>query len=465
MTQLNYFDAVDYPTLIAEYGRPEDFVERFKRLSRDELRALQNKRFKHVMDFAWKVPFYQRLWSAQGIEHGDIRSLDDITRLPVYSKSDLMISVELHPPMGDFHGLEAYTPEMRPPLIFQTTTGTTGRPQPLLYGPKSREIQNLLLARLYALQGINRDDVVHSVYGHGLVNGGHYVRETILHWIGAHFLSAGTGVETRSANQVDLMKAFGTNVLLGFGDYIKHLSEVARAAGLEPGHDIKIGTISGHIGAESHSAMSEAWGGAEVFDWYGVGDTGAIAGEGPDHAGLYVQEDAQFIEILDIDSGRPVDDGMSGNMVCTCLYKDDIFPIIRFNTHDVSAFRLDGSPLDINLRRITGFQGRSDNMVKLRGINIFPTGIGAILTENHAELSSEYICMLKRKEGREDLTVMIETRGDTSASVEAFEALLRTRLGVDITVKLADPGALADLTQIESRQKPIRLIDQRTHVK
>ncbi len=457
----NYFDAMDYPGILAEYGRPEEFLTRMARLSPESLRAAQNVRFRRIIERAWKVPFYQRLWGEAGVRKADIRSLDDITRLPIYSKSELMASVEAHPPLGDFHGLDSYSPESRPPLILQTTSGTTGRPQPLLFGPKSREIQNLLLARFYAMQGIGRTDVIHSVYGHGMVNGGHYVREAILHWTGAQMLSAGTGVETRSAQQVALMRDFGASVIVGFGDYIKRLSEVAREEGLEPGRDLKIRAISGHIGAESHAAMSAAWGGAEVFDWYGVGDTGAIAGEGSDHAGMYIQEDAQFIELLDITTGQPVVMGESGDIVCTCLFKDDVFPIIRFNTHDVSACRTDPSPLGLGLRRLVGFLGRSDNMVKLRGINVFPTGIGAILTENHPELCSEYVCIVGRRDGRDEMVVHIETSGRLNAPVGVYEALLRTRLGVEVAVCLAAPGTLAGLTQIETRQKPIRLIDNR----
>ena len=437
----NYFDAMDYPGILAEYGRPEAFLTQVGRLAPDALRAGQNTRFLRVIDRAWRVPFYQRLWRQAGVKPADIRSIDDITRLPTYAKSDLMASVEAEPPLGDFHGLDSYTPATRPPLILQTTSGTTGRPQPLLFGPKSREIQNLLLARFYAFQGITHTDVIHSVYGHGMVNGGHYVREAILHWTGAPMLSAGTGVETRSAQQVALMRDFGATVIVGFGDYIKRLSEVAREEGLEPGRDLKIRAISGHIGAESHAAMSAAWGGAEVFDWYGVGDTGAIAGEGPDHAGMYIQEDAQFIELLDITTGQLVTPGDSGEIVCTCLFKDDVFPIIRFNTHDVSALRTDPSPLGLGLRRLVGFLGRSDNMVKLRGINLYPTGIGAILTENHAELCSKYVCVVNRRDGRDDMVVRIETRGPLAASVAAYEALLRTRLGVEVAVQLAAPAA------------------------
>lgn len=462
MANPTYFDAMCYDELIADFGRPETFVTEIATMPRDRLRQLQNERFMKLMTFAWKVPFYQRHWGAAGVTPSDIRSLDDISKLPPYSKSDLMASVEAYPPIGDFHGLDTYAPEDRPPLVFQTTSGTTGRPQPLLFGPKSREIQNLLLARFYAMQGIRRDDVIHSVYGHGMVNGGHYVRESVLHWTGAQFLSAGTGVETRSANQVRLMHDFGATAIVGFGDYITYLAGIARKEGLEPGRDIKVRILAGHFGAENRDAISRAWGGAEVYDWYGVGDTGAIAGEGPDHAGMYVQEDAQFLEILDVETGAPVPDGTSGDMVVTCLYKDDVFPIIRFNTHDVSAFRTDASPLGFTLRRIAGFQGRSDNMVKLRGINIYPTGIGVILTENDPQLLNEYICEVIRHDGRDEMVVHIETLGDTARAVTSYEALLKERLGVEISVRLAAPGALAKLTQIEVRQKPIRLITRNT---
>ena len=278
---MNYFDAMDYAGLLAEYGRPEDFLTTFRQLGRDELRSRQNRRFLSVVAFAWKVPFYQRLWGSAGIEPGDIRSIEDVVKLPTYSKADLMASVEAYPPIGDFHGLDSYREDDRPPLIFQTTSGTTGKPQPLLFGPKSREIQNLLLARIYALQGITQRDVIHSVYGHGMVNGGHYAREAVLHWVGAQMMSGGTGVETRSVNQVSLMRDFGATVVIGFGDYVKRLADVAREAGLTPGEDIPVRIISGHLGSDSREAMSQAWGGAMVYDWYGVGDTGIDCRRGP----------------------------------------------------------------------------------------------------------------------------------------------------------------------------------------
>jgi phenylacetate-CoA ligase len=135
---MNYFDALDYPSLVKEYGRPEDYLGTFTRMSRDELREIQNRRFLRTMAFAWKVPFYRRHWGKTGVEPGDIRAIEDITKLAPYSKSDLMASLEAYPPIGDFDGRQAYAPDERPPLVFQTTSGTTGRPQPLLFGPRSR---------------------------------------------------------------------------------------------------------------------------------------------------------------------------------------------------------------------------------------------------------------------------------------------------------------------------------------
>jgi phenylacetate-CoA ligase len=348
--------------------------------------------------------------------------------------------------------------------VLHTTSGTTGRPQPLPFGPRGREIQNLLLGRAYTLQGIGAGDRIHSVYGHGLINGGHYVREAVLHYTGALFLSAGTGVETRSAQQVQLMRDFGVTAVVGFADYIKKLADVARAAGIEPGRDIPVRLISGHLGREARESLSQSWGGCEVFDWYGVGDTGCIAAEAPDHDGLYVMEDAQYVEIGDLDTDQPLADGQTGNLIVSCIYKDDLYPVIRFNTKDVSAVKPGEGALGLKFKRIQGFLGRSDNMIKLRGINIYPQGLAPVLEEIGA-YAGEFLCVATRDTaGRDELTVRIEVAADRvreAALATAFEDLLKQRFGVAMRVALEAPGALAPLTGIETRQKPIRLLDQR----
>jgi phenylacetate-CoA ligase len=300
------------------------------------------------------------------------------------------------------------------------------------------------------------------VYGFGLVNGGHYIRETILHFTRALLLPAGTGLETRSEQQVELMRAFGATVLVGFVDYIKRLADVARRKGLQPGVDLKIRMLSGHIGQEDRPSLSRAWGGAEVFDWYGVGDTGIVAAEGPDHDGLYVWEDAHVLEIVDPETRALQPDGATGNMVVTVLFKDGVSPIVRFDTSDLSAFVGGPSSLGLSLRRIAGFRGRSDQMVKLRGINVYPTAIATLLAQC-PETTGEYVCRVTRTGDRDEMTVVVEVHPgqDREGLAASLRALFRQRLGVDVGVELATPGETARLTGIEGRQKPVRLVDER----
>lgn len=449
-----YFEAFDAKQLLEDYPIGEGFLRRYTAMSRDELHDVQERQFIRVMKRGWEIPFYRRLWRAKGLEPGDIRGLDDIARLPVYDKSDLMASIAEHPPYGDYAGLDG---DDRPPAIFHTTSGTTGRPQALLFGPKGREVTNLLVGRMYRWQGLKPSDVVQSVYGHGMINGGHYIREAVTHFTNSIFLSAGTGIETRSVNQVNLMVDFGVSVLVGFIDYIRKLAEVAAADGLIDRINVRM--ICGHLGTEDRSGVEQAWGGATAYDWYGVGDTGSIAGEGPDRDGLYVWEDAQYLELLDIDTGAPVELGETGDMVVTCLFKDDVAPCIRFNTHDITHELAGSSQTGLAFRRIAGFRGRSDNMVKLRGINVFPHAIGALI-ENRPDLTGEYVCRLSRDAaGREALTVILESRGGTDEA--QLSGLLRQGLGVEVAVQLVCPGDTAGDTQIDLRQKPIRLIDER----
>lgn len=454
MTYPTYFEALDTRQLLEDYPIGDAFVQRYTSMSRDELHARQDRQFQRLMKRGWEIQFYQRLWGAHGIEPGDIRSLEDLPKLPVYDKSDLMASIADHPPLGDFAGLGD---ETRPPAILHTTSGTTGRPQPLLFGPKGREVTNLLVGRMYRWQGLRPADVVQSVYGHGMINGGHYIREAVTHFTNSLFLSAGTGIETRSANQVSLMADFGVSVLVGFIDYIRKLAETAREQGLLDRINIRM--ICGHLGTEDRSGVEQAWGGAKAYDWYGVGDTGSIAGEGPERDGLYVWEDAQYLELLDIDSGVPVAPGETGDMVVTCLFKDDVAPCIRFNTHDITHELTGANQTGMVFKRIAGFKGRSDNMVKLRGINVFPHAIGALI-ENRPDLTGEYVCRVTRDAGgRDDLLVVLESRGGSDE--QQLTSLLRQGLGIEVSIRLVAPGGTATDTQIDVRQKPIRLIDER----
>lgn len=461
----HYYESFDYAQMLRDFPIGDDFTERYARLSTDEIRARQDQLFRRCVARGWEIPFYQRLWRGAGLEPGDVRGLDDLGRLPVFGKGELMQSLAEHPPYGDYHGWDKWPLERRPTTVIHTTSGTTGRPQVVLFSPKAREVQALLVARIWRMQGLRPGDVVHSVYGHGMINGGHFVREAALHYTNCLFLSAGTGKETRSVTQIELMRDLKVTVVVGFVDYIRQLAETAREMGLEPGRDLPIRAIFGHLGRESRAALSRAWGGAQVCDWYGVADPGPIAAEGPDQDGMYVMEDAQYLEIVDEETHRPAADGQPGDMVVTSLYRDDVYPLIRFNTHDMSAWKPGRSALGYNLRRTVGVLGRSDNMVKLRGINVYPLALAAILNER-PEFAGEYVCRATRDipTGRDDLTVIVEIRAGQERGAElarAFAELLARRVGVELKVELVAPGGTASLTQLESRQKPIRLVDER----
>ena len=466
MTRPTYYEYLDPAKLLREY--PLDLVGAYRDVSADELRSIQNERFLRCVDTAWRTPFYRRLWGEAGMERGDVTSLNDLDHLPTYDKNDLMAAVELHPPFGDY-GILVDTPSARiPPVVLHTTSGTTGRPQPLLFGPWSREVQNLLVGRMYRAQGVGDDDIVHSVYGHGLINGGHYLREAVTKFTTALFLSAGTGNETRSERQVEVMRDFGVTTLIGFSDYLRKLASIAADRGFVAAGEIPIKRIIAHFGAEDRALIAQAWGATatnpiETYDWYGVGDTGCIAGEIPMSDGMMIWEDAHHVEILDIESGAAVATGRRGDLVVTCLFKDDCYPIIRFNTHDVFALRDGAAPNGLPFRRLSGFLGRSDNMVKLKGINVFPHAFGGILDGlADANLVGEFVCLLTIDEtGQEALTVQVEHRAATAGQAEVYEQVLARRLGVKVGVLLVNPGATASLTDVEKRQKPIRLIDRR----
>lgn len=443
---------LDVGAMLRDYPMGRAFLEGPAALSRDALRALQERRFACVMERAWQVPFYRDRWTAAGLEPGDISGLDDLARVPSFSKDDLMASVAAAPPFGRFDGRDADNAF----AVFHTTSGTTGIPQPLFYGAEDREIQNLLLARAYRLMGLRDDDIVHSVYGFGTVNGGHYVREAVTHFTDALLVPAGTGRDMPSEQQVETMARLGATVLVGFGDYVRHLAETAGKKGLT----IPLRLVLGHFGRGDRQAVSDAWGGAAVYDWYGVGDTGVIAAESPSRNGLHIFEDAHLVEALDPETGKPVEDGHAGNLCATVLFKTGVYPIVRFDTKDLTTLSAPDPDSGINFRRMSGFEGRSDNMVKLRGINVYPTAVGAFLEEFEA-LTGEYVCRVFRAGGREEMAVMAEAREPGGRLAEDLSERLKRGLGVQVTVELVEPGGTATFTQVNERQKPVRLVDER----
>lgn len=447
-----YFDAFDYKRLSQEYPTGEAFISQYSSISRQKLEDIQQQRFKEVLECAWDTPFYRSLWQDFGVTKSDVTDLSDIHKLPIIDKSIILADIEAHPPFGSLPSRIEKPMQQR---ILQTTSGTTGNPQPVLWGPWGREVQNALLGRTYTWLGVNSTDVMHSVYGHGLVNGGHYIREAATRYTEALMLTAGTGIETRSERQLAVMSQFGVSVLVGFADYLLKLAQVAADQNLMPGKDIPVRMIIGHVLDGGRESLENAWGGAKVYNWYGVADTGIVATEGPERDGMHVWEDANFLEIINFEDPS----SEIGDMVVTSLGKSDLAPLIRFNTHDLTSLHTEGQS-NFPFQKIVGLLGRSDNMVKLKGINIYPTAIGGMLQELPG-FTGEYICRVDNSNGIERFTVMIELADERNVSLESVKQLLAQRLGVTVDVELVAPGQTADLTGVNSRQKPARLLDIR----
>lgn len=454
-----YYNSLDFPKLWEEFPPPPDFLSGVYRMPPERLRALQNERFLQQVKRAWEVPFYQKHWGAAGIEPGDIRSLEDLTKLPPYTVHDLRDSIERAPPFGDYMGLELG----KYPLVLQTSGGTTGLPRPMLYSPRDREVTNILGGRRFYMQGIRPGDLVQSTYSIGLTNAGFAVREALWKYTGAVPVMTGTGVATPTRRQIEIAKAWGVSHLLGFPAYLRHMALVARdEMGIDP-RELKIKSLGSHMGPEDRKPLEEIWG-APVYDMYGTNESGMISCDCSERNGMHVQEDVYHLEIMDPATNRPMPEGENGNIFITCLYKYAA-PVIRFDVNDVSLFAPGSCACGSTMRRLQKIVGRADNMVKLRGVNVFPEAVGALLAGN-ARTTGEYVCFVDRIDatGRDEMTVMVEM-ADGSVDAEALKSELdqrfREALGVRVIVETVGRGKVDQFTGLSQTSKIKRLIDRR----
>jgi phenylacetate-CoA ligase len=457
-----YSRSLDFEQLARDYPPPPDYFRTTFRMPRDELHALQERRFLETVKRGWEIPFFRRHWAQAGLQPGDIRSLDDLQKIPPYTVHDIRDSIERNPPFGDFMGL---TPDdgRRMPLVLQTSGGTTGLPRPMLYAPQDRETMAILGGRRFALHGIRPGDLVLVTYALGLSNGGMAPREALWRYSGAIPVMTGSGATTPTRRQIELIKAWKINVILGFPAYLRHMALVARD---ELGIDVRslgIRLIGTHIGMEDRAGIEALWD-APCFDMYGTHESGMMGAECRHQSGMHVQEDAFILEIADPDTGRLLPDGEKGTIYITTLYKWGA-PQIRFNVNDISAYATSECPCGSTMRRLQRIFGRNDNMVKLRGVNVFPEAVGAAVAED-ARSNGEYFCTVERvgEAGTDEMTVLVEARSadtDRNGLKADLERRLKEVLGVRVAVEVHDKGALDRYTGTSQTSKVKRLLDRR----
>jgi phenylacetate-CoA ligase len=465
-----YRNAIDWTWFDREYPAPDVFANTIFRWPYERVRALQNQRFLAMMQVAWKNAFYQKLWGAHGIEPGDIRSIDDLGKLPTFTSDDIKNSQSDDDPFGSIAGIDATSEMLRQPLKLQTSGGTTGKARPTLYGVVEWELNGLQIARSHYLQGARPGDIIQIPATCSLANlaWSHY--HAAHNYLAALPLTTGSGVVTPSRKQMEIAFDYGTTILVSFPEYLTTLAAEARKGlGRDP-RELGLKYITTYLGPDVENTLRrelETLFGCPVYDNYGTHEISHAAFEAEDKNGMYLMEDCIFIEFTDTETGAPVSAGQVGNMIATSLYRH-VVPLIRFNLRDLGRLLPhEKTALGSEFRRIDHFMGRSDSMVKIRGTNVYPMAcLNGVKSDPRT--TGEWIVVADRHvhDGviRDELTVQVEVRGDagsTDGLREHLEKRLQADLGLKVAVELVDEGALREVANLGREGKPRRLLDRR----
>lgn len=459
-----YYKSVDFEKLVQEYEPPLEFMEGTYKWSREKIEAVQFKRLKETLERGSKIPFYQRLWKKRDFHPDDVKSLDDMSKIPMYTIDDIRESIKLAPPFGDYQRFH-FKDGTHTPLRFYTSGGTTGAPRPTIYSAWDREVGAILSARTFYMHGIQPGDAVMNSWAYSTHNAAWIMDHGLWHWLGCTPITTGTGVVTPTEKQVEFLKTYQISSILATTDYLIHIANTAKKMGIDPKEDLNIKTLSAFGGAKS---TAEELYGCPVYDSYAFHEVQYVAAECEARDGLHVFEDAFIVEVVDFETGEVLPPGHRGNLVITALYKTGTQQI-RYNIQDISAsYEIYQCACGSWHRKIDYFQGRSDNMVKLRGINVWPEAIGDIINEN-PKLNGEYFCYVekvKQPNGaeREEMTVLVEPKYQSSNYAEIkreLEETLKKKIGVSINVDVVEEDSLKPLTGHGIRAKLKRFEDRR----
>ncbi len=452
------FEAVDYEEIVRAYPPPPEYFDGAWRATPDEIERVQLARLQARARTASKVPFFARRWAETGFDPESLTTLDDLWRAPSYTVDDIRRSIEDHPPWGDY---QAVTPAdaLQEPMRVYMSGGTTGQSRPTFYTQWDREVGSLLCARALYMQGVRPGDVVLNSWAYGTHNGAFVFDEALYRWLDCVVVTTGTGNVTSSERQVELAIEYGAAAILTTGDYLLRLADVARGMGYDPAVDFKLHALP-NIGDRE---LLESTFGVECFESYGFHEVQWVSVECPAHEGLHIFEDAFVVQIVDPETGEPLPDGELGALCITELYKTGS-PQFRYNIMDLSAlYPREQCSCGSWLRKMAPFAGRGDNMVKLRGVNVWPEAIGELAMAVDG-VAPDWFVRAVRRDGRDELIVSVVSERDASAFpviADAVEQRLKERLGVRIAAEVVAPGALDPWTEVDVSPKLRRFRDER----
>ena len=453
------WDAVNFDELARLFPPPPEYFEKAWFAPPEEIDRVKLSRARHRADRARRVPFFRRLWDAAGFEPAGLRQVEDLDRVPTYTVDDIRRSVEEHPPYGDYQGVSV-DDVLREPLRIHMSGGTTGEPRPTLYTQWDRGVSGVLNARGMYLQGLRPGDVVINSWAYGLHNGAFSFDETLQRWLNCLVITAGAATVTSTRKQVELARRFRAAAILTTGDYLLRIAEEAQAMGLDLQRDLSIRALATNVG---HEERLEELFGLTALATYGFHEVGTVAVECPAKAGLHIFEDAFHVQVVDVETGAQLPDGETGALVVTEVYKTGS-PQFGYNIMDLSfLYPRDRCECGSWLRRMGRFAGRGDTMVKLRGVNVWPEGIGAIATAVDGTVP-DYFVRAFTVDDRDELIISVASDSAPEghdAIRTTIEERLRDQLGVRIGVEIVAPGSLDGLTG-QDRAKARRFADDRT---
>jgi len=425
----------------------------YETMPREALESIQLRRLQTTLSRVYAtVPFYRKQFDAAGLLPGDVKSLDDLRRLPFTVKQDLR----------DNYPFGMFAVPMENVVRIHASSGTTGKPTVVGYTARDINTWAELIARSLASAGASRGDIIHNAYGYGLFTGGlgfHYGAEKL----GASVIPVSGGNTKR---QVIIMKDFGPTILTATPSYALHLAEAAEEEGVSF-RDLKF--KSGIFGAEpwSEDMRQEIQNklGLTAIDVYGLSE---IIGPGVSiecheaQSGLHIFEDHFIPEIIDPETGEVLPDGETGELVITSLTKE-AFPVIRYRTRDITSLNPEPCICGRTLVRMNKVSGRTDDMLIIRGVNVFPSQIESVLMQMEG-VEPHYQLIVDREENLDTLTVVVEVSKEVFSDevkglqqfARSIEKEIKEYLGISAKVKLAEPKSIE-----RSQGKAVRVTDNR----
>jgi phenylacetate-CoA ligase len=425
--------------------------EKYESMSRDEMKKIQSERLVKLVKYVYSnVEFYRKRMDSVGVKPSDIKGIDDITKLPYTTKDDLRDTY----PFGLFAAPKSDI------VRIHASSGTTGKATVVGYTKNDIDVWAECVARCLSMAGVTSDDIIQIAYGYGLFTGGlgaHYGAERL----GAMVVPMSTG---NSKKLTTMMVDFGATAIACTPSYLLHLSEVLRDEGLLDKIKLKAAICGAEPWTEKMRHEIESRLNITAHDIYGLSEImgPGVACDCQYHEGLHICEDHFYPEIIDAKTLLPVADGETGELVFTTLTKEGI-PLIRYRTKDLTSITHETCKCGRTSARISRFKGRSDDMLIIRGVNVFPSQVEAALI-NVEEVTPHYMMVVDRENNLDTLEIQVEV--DTKYYTDEIKgiekltkkitAVIQQALGISAKIKLMGPNTLK-----RSEGKAVHVIDNR----